>query len=158
MSDSEDGGRQRFRQLPNGEKEFDDGVDRGDGRTRMGTFPKGRSGNVHGRPRGAINASKVVMQQLSRMVSMTNGDGSKESLSRYAASILKLTNVGLGSGNVRALERIIMLGLALEDKGDAVKPPLPLNDADRATLALIAQRIAERQNSAEEGNEKGRSE
>ena len=133
--------RRRFRQLPSGQREFDDGKDRGDGRTSLGTFPKGKSGNIRGRPSGALNASTVIRRELSERVIM-KGPSGNQSKSKFAAAVIKLANLGLTQNNVRALERIIALGLSVEEKDSGAKPVLPLNDADRAAIALIAKRLA----------------
>lgn len=132
--------RRRHRKRPDGSAELNNSVDRGDGRTSFGTFPKGRSGNPGGRPPGALNASTIIRQELTEKVIMKTPAGNK-SVSKFAASVAKLTNIGLTQNSLRALERVIALGLSVEDKADPKRSELPINDADRAVLALLAKRL-----------------
>lgn len=132
--------RRRFRKTPDGTI-ADDGADRGDGRTSFGTFPKGKSGNPVGRPKGALGAATIVRRELAQTVVMKGPEGTQR-VSKLAASVAKLVNLALAHGNIRALERVIALGLATEEKTEAKKPELPVNDADRAVLAHLAKSLA----------------
>ena len=135
--------RRRHRHPPGGDSQVDDGVDRGDGRTSFGTFSDGHSGNGAGRPRGSLNAATIIRQELVETVVMKTADGSRNT-SLYAAAVKRLARAGLVHGNIRALERIIALGLALEEKPEAAKAELPIDASDRAVLALLAKRQAQR--------------
>ncbi|MBV8925138.1 MAG: hypothetical protein JOZ74_07175, partial [Bradyrhizobium sp.] len=121
----------------------DDGADRGDGRTRFGTFADHQSGNPKGRPKGSLNASKIAQRVLFEPTTVATKDGTK-TMSQLEAMIRQRALLGLSKQNVRALDKSIELGFALEAKEAGQAPSVPLSAADAKVLELVSKRLAER--------------
>lgn len=60
-------------------------------------FPKGRSGNLKGRPKGSKNLKTLARQVLSQPVTLRDKNGKHRKVSRYEATLIGLSAMALGS-------------------------------------------------------------
>ena len=100
-------------------------------RLKNGRFPKGTSGNLHGRPKGSKNQTALIEEVFNTRISVTE-NGKRKMVSKREAALIQLANKA-ASGDLRAAKM-------LEDlherhcKSGALSPrippePLPLKES-----------------------------
>lgn len=72
---------------------------------KSGRFPKGRSGNPKGRPKGARGFKAMLLEELAKEV-VGMQDGKRVKITKERAIILKLVN-DAATGNARARAEVI---------------------------------------------------
>ncbi|SRR6266851_2640250 len=91
-------------------------------------FKRGRSGNPRGRRRGGRNFKTDIKAALEAPVKVTR-NGKPHKLSTQKAMLLRLREKALG-GDVRALDRLILLAQTYNDDEPAADAALSVNDAN----------------------------
>jgi len=108
---------------------------------RAGRFPKGKSGNPNGRPKGAKNLDTLVGQTVNDTVQVTV-NGKRRSMSKLEASLVQLVNKAASSGDPKYLRQLIDLVREAEGRQEArAEPAEPLGAADLELLHSIAARL-----------------
>lgn len=102
-------------------------------------FPKGRSGNPKGRPRGTKNVSTYYMDELSRKVPITE-DGKRKQISKLEANIKQEVTQG-AAGDRKMANKVIDRALELEERNRSAKPAASFTDADRQLIQILYQRM-----------------
>jgi len=85
-------------------------------------FPKGRSGNPKGRPKGSQNLS-TVLQKVARQRVKVTGNGKSRSMTKLEAAATQLSNHA-ASGNPRAIREFLYLHRLCEESSqtDSTQP------------------------------------
>ena len=83
-------------------------------------FKKGKSGNVHGRPKGTKNFVTDLREELNEMITMREGDKTKR-ISKQRAFIKTLVANGM-KGKSRSTTPLISLMLRLFGLDDTTQP------------------------------------
>ncbi len=106
-------------------------------------FPKGTSGNLEGRPKGARNLKTDLLEELGEMMNVREG-GRERRISKQRA-LIKTQVARALNGNDRAAAKIIDLYLkviGLDD--DAADADLPLTEDERAVIEKLEERLRRR--------------
>jgi len=102
-------------------------------------FQPGRSGNPHGRPKGALNLETVLTRTIQEPVVVTE-QGRKTTITKLEAAIKQLTNKA-ASGDHRAIAQLVTLLQATDRQGhEPATDPLP--EADQRVMDRIVRRLA----------------
>jgi hypothetical protein len=93
-------------------------------------YPKGKSGNLKGRPKGSLNLETIMDNVLNVLVTITEKGGRKRKVSLLEGLITQLANKA--ASDPRALKQILQLYLMIKKKDlvEGVKEPLPWSDDD----------------------------
>lgn len=104
-------------------------------------FPKGRSGNPKGRPRGSRSFKVEYREELEQRITI-NINGRPRKISKRRALLMALVNNGI-KGNLRAAAKAVDLDIRhLSGEDDATTSGQPLSEAERAILdALFKRRV-----------------
>jgi hypothetical protein len=103
---------------------------------RQHQFPKGRSGNPKGRPKGSPNFRVAVRRQLAKTAVVSEG-GRRKSLTKMDIGAAQLANK-FAAGDLRALMMALSLGVL---DGDEQKPQVLVNEDDKKVALAILARI-----------------
>ena len=106
-------------------------------------FPKGTSGNLKGRPKGARNLKTDLLEELGEKMKVREG-GRERRISKQRA-LIKTQVARALKGNDRAAAKIIDLYLkviGLND--DAAEADLPLTEDERAVVEKLEERLRRR--------------
>ena len=106
-------------------------------------FQRGTSGNLKGRPKGAKNLKTDLLEELSEMMSVREGDRERR-ISKQRA-LIKTQVARALKGNDRAAAKMIDLYLkviGLDD--DAADADLPLTEDERAVVEKLEERLRRR--------------
>ena len=106
-------------------------------------YPKGTSGNLKGRPKGARNLKTDLLEELGEMMRVREG-GRECRISKQRA-LIKIQIARALNGNDRAAAKIIDLYLkviGLDD--DAADADLPLTEDERAVIEKLEERLRRR--------------
>jgi hypothetical protein len=109
-------------------------------------FPKGKSGNPKGRPKGSKNLSTLLREAADDQVFATI-DGEKRKISKLQATTMQLATKA-ASGDQAAMKQFLEWMDEIEARAAAAKPSqFPLSEADieviRATYERMKQCVAE---------------
>ena len=102
-------------------------------------FKPGQSGNPRGRPKGVRNFKTDLMSALKARVRVTR-DGKTKSVSTQEAAILRLTDAAVTKGDLRALERILLLAQTYNDDSLVADAGNDLDSNDEEVLKAFMQR------------------
>jgi hypothetical protein len=103
-------------------------------------FQKGRSGNPHGRPKGAPNLATALARTLKEPVVITE-QGRKKTITKLEAAVKQLVNKA-ASGEGRAIAQLFALVQVVESQVDAQDPAAQsLPEADQQVMARILRRL-----------------
>ena len=102
-------------------------------------FPKGRSGNPKGRPKGSQNVSTVFRRVARQRVKVT-GNGVSRSMTRLEATVTQLSNLA-ASGELRAIRDFLSWLRQLEEpvQGDPSHPGP--QEIDSSVMENILKRL-----------------
>ncbi len=106
-------------------------------------FPKGTSGNLKGRPKGARNLKTDLLEELGETMKVREGD--RERCISKQRALIKIQVARALKGNDRAAAKIIDLYLkviGLDD--DAADADLPLTEDERAVVEKLEERLRRR--------------
>ncbi len=106
-------------------------------------YPKGTSGNLKGRPKGAKNLKTDLLEELGEMMKVREGDSVRH-ISKQRA-LIKIQVARALKGNDRAAAKMIDLYLkviGLDD--DAADADLPLTEDERAVVEKLEERLRRR--------------
>jgi len=92
-----------------GSREYEVGYGKPPLRSR---FPKGRSGNPRGRPRGGQNLATMLAEELSQKVAVRE-NGRQRTISKRRAMLIQIINKAV-SGDAKAFRAVIELGERLK--------------------------------------------
>jgi hypothetical protein len=138
------------RRQPIGVKDLQQPYDVGFGKPpQHSRFPKGRSGNPKGRPKGKRNLATVLQRTLQEKV-VINENGVRKSVTKGVAAIKQLVNKA-ASGDLVALRMLAILEGSGVDP-NTVLPTKHLADADLKIVESMLKRF-ERQTDEEDGND-----
>jgi len=102
-------------------------------------FKKGESGNPHGRPKGTLNFSTVLLKTLREKV-VINENGRRTVITKLEASAKQLVNKA-ASGDLRALSQLIGITLTVEQSAaEEMQPKEALNELDMKVMLKILKR------------------
>jgi Family of unknown function (DUF5681) len=104
---------------------------------RHSQYKPGQSGYLKGRPKGARNLKTIVRATLKAPVRVTR-DGKSRKVSTLEAMLLRLREKGL-SGDLRALDRLIVLAQAYGEDDIAASVVLSAEDAN--VLRIYTKRV-----------------
>lgn len=115
-------------------------------------FQPGQSGNPKGRPKGAISLPEQVRHALGKKVKVT-GNGRQGRISVLEAILQRLTELAISKGDMRAIERMLVLAATYgpqpqAEEGESLKPD------DQAIIDQFLAR-AQAENGAEGGSNNG---
>src|SRR5471030_1799596 len=103
-------------------------------------FPKGKSGNPAGRPKGSKNFSTIIMEAASDHVTATV-DGKKRKISKIQATAMQLATRA-ASGNQAAMGKFLDLFDEIETRAAAIKPiEFPLTALDLEVIYDVHARV-----------------
>lgn len=95
--------------MSKGSREYEVGYGKPPLRSR---FPKGRSGNPRGRPRGGQNLATMLAEELSQKVAVRE-NGRQRTISKRRAMLIQIINKAV-SGDAKAFRAVIELGERLK--------------------------------------------
>src|ERR1700732_5114603 len=95
-------------------------------------FKKGRSGNPHGRPRGAKNLATLVGEALDQKVIVTE-HGQRRKITKREAIITQLVNRS-ASADLKATQILLGMMQEIERRSGGSSEPASLSEADRQVL------------------------
>src|SRR6202011_2109026 len=98
-------------------------------------FKKGRSGNPHGRPRGAKNLATLVGEALDQKITVTE-QGRRRKISKREAIITQLVNRS-ASADLKVTTILLGMMQEIERRTGASTEPAALSEADRQVLQFI---------------------
>jgi hypothetical protein len=104
---------------------------------RKHQFPKGKSGNPKGRPKGSPNFRVAIRRQLAKTAVVSEG-GRRRSLTKMDIGATQLANK-IAAGDLRALMVALSVPGILE--GDEQKPQVLVNEDDKKVALAILARI-----------------
>jgi len=103
-------------------------------------FPKGKSGNPKGRPKGSKNLSTLLTEAAHDRVSATIG-GKARTISKLQATVMQLATKA-ASGDLPAINKLIALMDEIEARADAARPSqFPLSEADIEVVRETYERM-----------------
>jgi hypothetical protein len=102
-------------------------------------FPKGKSGNPKGRPKGAKGLKTIFDKEVNERLSITV-NGRKQSLSKLELTVKRLVEKAM-KGEQRSIEKLLDMNITLfghgdEDEGEADR----LTPAEEAFVASLMRR------------------
>jgi Family of unknown function (DUF5681) len=103
-------------------------------------FEPGRSGNPHGRPRGAKNLKTLLNKALNELVIVTESGGRRK-ISKREAIVTQLVN-GSAKGDFKAIQ--ILLGMLRDIEGHAepgAADPAIFTETDPQIIERIRARL-----------------
>lgn len=115
---------------------------------RHAQFAKGRSGNVHGRPKGTPNLATVLERTLRERV-VINENGRRKVITKLQAAIRQLVN-NAASGDGHAIRYLCQLVISSEERSVTIEPTTQLSEADQKVMGNILKRF---QHSSKEDND-----
>lgn len=89
-------------------------------RDEQGRFPKGKSGNLRGRPRKDRSVSSAILKAATATVTATEG-GKRRKIRKLDATAAQLANKG-ASGDLRAGKLLLDMTARAEAERDAAAP------------------------------------
>lgn len=118
----------------------------------FGRPPKARQfgqpgGNRRGRGRkkGSRNVATILTEALSAQITVKEGGKGERKISKLDAGLTQLANKA-ASGDLKAIQLVIALCQSMEATREADSQPLmPLTDADRRVLGILAERLRKAQ-------------
>jgi uncharacterized protein DUF5681 len=112
---------------------------------RHNRFQKGRSGNPHGRPKGAKNLATLLGESISEQV-IVNENGRRRSISKLEAAVKQLVNRA-AAGDPKQMQQLFSLTQWVEGRAEALAPTTEsLTEADREVIQQIYARLKHRDN------------
>jgi len=106
---------------------------------KSGQFRKGVSGNPRGRAKGGQNVAKLLAKALNTHV-VINESGRRRTITKQEAFVVQIVNKA-ASGDLRAIQLVLQMIAAMEDKAQALTPPeFPISKEDQDIIQEIAQR------------------
>lgn len=113
-----------------------------DRRKSDGTYAKGVSGNLKGRPKGAKNLHTIIRDVLDELVPASKG-GRRQKISTKEAVVRSLIVKALTPpGDRQAMINILQLLAQSEEAASRAQlPEYPFEDADREVIAAIHARM-----------------
>jgi len=105
-------------------------------------FPKGRSGNPKGRPKGSKNLATLVAEALDEKVQVTE-DGKRRRVTKRELVIKQLVNKS-ASADLRAIKQLTDIVERAERRAadsPAAPPPPAITAADEEVIAELRKRI-----------------
>lgn len=102
-------------------------------------FPKGRSGNPKGRPRGSKNLATIFHQVTSEKISVKE-NGRTRRMTRIEAVVHQLTNKAL-SGDARAMTQLMQFHRLFEVSMETVKAKPEVGERDLSALESVMTRM-----------------
>jgi predicted RNA-binding Zn ribbon-like protein len=103
-------------------------------------FPKGKSGNPKGRPKGSRNLSTLLREAADDQVSATIG-GKVRNISKLQASAMQLATKA-ASGDQAAINKLLDWVDEIESRAAAAKPSqFPLSEADIEVIRETYERL-----------------
>ncbi|MEO0870493.1 MAG: DUF5681 domain-containing protein [Pseudomonadota bacterium] len=91
-------------------------------------FQKGRSGNPKGRPKGRRNIMTEIREVLGQQIKMTSGGQAKQ-VSATTAILMKLVEKA-GNGDLKAIEKVLSLGILVSETEESGDDESRLNSKD----------------------------
>lgn len=104
---------------------------------RKHQFPKGKSGNPKGRPKGSPNFRVAIRRQLAKTAVVSEG-GRRRNLTKMDIGATQLANK-IAAGDLRALMVALSVPGLLD--GDEQKPQVLVNEDDKKVALAILARI-----------------
>jgi hypothetical protein len=111
-------------------------------------FKSGQSGNLRGRPRGALNLATVLARTLREKV-MINENGKRKTVTKLEVAIAQLVTKAT-SGDGHAIRYLCQLVTSAEERSVVVEPTPQLSETDQKVMANILKRF---QRSFKEGKD-----
>jgi hypothetical protein len=103
-------------------------------------FPKGKSGNPKGRPKGSKNMSTYLMEAAHDQVSATIG-GKARNISKLQATAMQLATKA-ASGDQAAINKFLDWMDQMESRAAAAKPSqFPLSEGDMEVIRETYERM-----------------
>ena len=106
---------------------------------KSGQFPKGRSGNPKGRPKGSKNIASMFRQITGQMITVKE-NGREKTMTRMEAVLHQMTNRAM-SGDPRTMKELIHLSRIFEEaevQEDAAAEP---HERDQAAFQSVLRRM-----------------
>jgi hypothetical protein len=104
-------------------------------------FPKGRSGNPNGRPKGSKNLATLIRQAAYDKIVVTLKNGKKRKLTRIEAALLQLA-LKAAQGDTTAIQRLADMVDEVEKRAAAARPPeVPIGEKELAVLHEVHARV-----------------
>jgi hypothetical protein len=102
-------------------------------------FPKGRSGNPNGRPKGSRNFGLVIENELNTKIPI-NENGKRKSITKREAVAKQLVNKA-ASGDAKAIPILLNEARAREKAGIGLGPDASQRVEDQQVMSGIVERI-----------------
>lgn len=114
-------------------------------------FKPGHSGNPKGRPKKSRNRLKILAEELSQTVVITE-NGARKKVSKAEVILRQLVNKS-AAGDLRALSGLLPQWASLDEKeGDTGTARPALSEAENAVLKNIASRMGQATGGDDEAN------
>ena len=103
---------------------------------KSGQFPKGKSGNPRGRPKGSKSLSLIVMQEGRKPV-VVNGPSGKRKMTKLEATVMQLASQAAQGDLPAARELFRLQVLAEQAVGSEANAREELGETDQRVLQML---------------------
>jgi hypothetical protein len=106
---------------------------------QSGRFPKGKSGNPKGRPKGSRNLATIVLRESRQPVRLSGPQGNR-TVTKLQATVMQLGNKA-AQGELRATREFLPLVQRAEDALSSDSAPKMVHELDQRVMNALRRRM-----------------